>query len=126
MTYQGDLDANRYGSISMDENVILKASFQQASETFAAAAARGVVDPLRDVSSQLMMGKLPSVGAYGGVDVVVKDVVEKAFDAPQGDGWECEYAPAPFSPTPTEGIYQEYVPAPCSPPHEILEMDLNV
>lgn len=122
MTYQGDLNANRYGSISMDENVILKASFQQATETFSAAASRGVVDPLLDVSSQIMMGKRPAVGAYSDLDVLVTDVVEK--ESAELDDWSGDYVPAPTTPRSSDGGELCYVPA--SPPHEMLEMDLDV
>lgn len=71
MTYNGTPQANLYSAINLSENAILKATFQQHTETFATAAARGVQDSLVDVSSQVLIGKLAGVGAHSGASKVV-------------------------------------------------------
>lgn len=76
MTYNGTPQANLYSAINLTENAILKATFQQHTETFATAAARGVEDNLVDVSSQVLMGKLAGVGGHSGVsDIKVAKLV---------------------------------------------------
>jgi len=128
MTYGGAPQANLYSAISLTDNAILKATFQQHTETFATAAAMGVRDSLKDVSSQVLMGKLAGVGTESGTSkIVYKEVgpiVEKEtetyLDSP-------EYAPLSpeYAPTSPGGHYYphnspEYIPsspvlAPASP-----------
>lgn len=108
MTYNGAPQANLYSAINLSENAILKATFQQHSETFATAAARGVQDNLVDVSSQVLIGKLAGVGAHSGASTVVVPtypevgpVVEKEADAaPSPNCPSPEYAPLSPSSTP--------------------------
>jgi len=103
MTYNGAPQANLYSAINLSENAILKATFQQHTETFATAAAAGAEDNLVDVSSQVLMGKLAGVGGHSGVSDVrvqlshpqVTPVVERGVAPPSP-----EYAPVtpPYSP----------------------------
>lgn len=62
MCQSGTVNANRYSSVALEESIILKSTFQQATTTFAQAAINGVVDNMQDVSSQIMLGKTPKVG----------------------------------------------------------------
>lgn len=62
MTHSGNVDPNRYSSIDINENVILKSSFQQGTDTFAVAAARKTTDPITDVSSQILLGSRVACG----------------------------------------------------------------
>ncbi|GBG35034.1 DNA-directed RNA polymerase subunit [Hondaea fermentalgiana] len=62
MTRDGALRPNKYNGVDAEESVILKATFQQATETFASAAASFLGDNLQDVSSQIMVGATPMVG----------------------------------------------------------------
>lgn len=101
MTYNGYPQANLYSAVNLQENAIMKATFQQHTETFASAAAGNVRDELKDVSSQVLMGKLPGVGAYGANSNVIQ--YEEV-----GEIVEREVGPAPPSP--------EY--APLEEPHE--------
>lgn len=85
MTHKGHIHANRFSAIDAEDSVILKATFQQGTETFANAAADYTVDNLRDVSSQILMGIKPSIGTRF---VHVKDHVVERNDA---DTFEHDY-----------------------------------
>jgi hypothetical protein len=62
MTNLGAINPNTFRSIDMDESIILKSTFERATEVFCNAAAEGVVDKLKDVSSQILLGQLPRAG----------------------------------------------------------------
>ena len=62
MCHEGSITPNTYSSVAIDESVILKATFQQATTTFTSAAAFGVTDELKDVSSQVLLGKTANMG----------------------------------------------------------------
>lgn len=90
MTFTGDIFANRYGSLQIEDAVLIKASFQQATTTFGNAASKQITDHLNDVSAQIMTGKIPMVGI--GYAHLVSNVVEKQPESTL----ECfspEYAP---------------------------------
>ena len=141
MTYEGYIKPNKYGGIKIEESVILKASFEQATRTFATAASRGVVDNMNNISSQIILGQQAKIGAssccklitYQEVDKVVEQILllphdqVSSFDSP-------EYCPAPDSPVyhstldsptyqPSSPSYQAldsptYQPAPNSPTYQ--------
>lgn len=105
MTFSGDVHANRYNALQIEDAVMIKASFQQATTTFGNAASKNIRDSLNDVSAQIMTGKLPVVGI--GYTHLVTPVVEKTpvYD----DGFEPEMAV--FEPEPeTISTVQEYFP----------------
>ena len=129
MTYTGVPTANLYGGINLKENPILKATFQQQTETFAAAAAMNARDDLRDISSQILVGKIPTIGAYSHlVDVVQeKEVVPMEIDndVPNSP----EYAPL----TPTSkasDVCDGYIPSSPVPepgsPVDFIMPDLSI
>lgn len=113
MTYTGEVQANRYSALDINDSVILKSTFQQATTTFCNAAANGTHDSMNDVSSQIMMGKAPHIGVM--YAHLVKHVQEEPEQKPRmdlDDGYEgCpspEYAPVECPPSP------EYHPSsPC-------------
>jgi len=115
MTRGGAVNGSRYGAIAASESVLLKATFQQATETFAAAATGNVTDYLRDVSSQIMLGKLPSIGN----PLVQSRVAERAEERAAGCIAEraagcIAGSPPPYaSPTPASPSYAS--PTPASP-----------
>lgn len=136
MTYGGAPQANLYSAISLTDNAILKATFQQHTETFATAAARGVRDGLKDVSSQVLMGKVAGVGTQSGASkiiykdvgpIVEKETVEPYMDSPEYAPPSPDYAPPSpeYAPPSPGGHYHpcnspEYIPsspvfAPASP-----------
>lgn len=108
MTHTGEIRANKYTGLRGNVSVIRKATFQQGTETFARAAADNVVDKVSDVSSQILMGKLPSIGtAYSHIVGKIKEkepVIEQTEIPPSP-----EYAPA--SPIDSDNESSEYVPA---------------
>ena len=62
MCVGGEVNANRYSSLELDESAILKSTFQQATTTFAEAASKNTTDYLKDASSQILLGKAPKIG----------------------------------------------------------------
>lgn len=78
MTCTGAVLPNTYVGVSAG-SVILKASFERATRTFAGASSSGTTDYLKDTSSQIMMGKLPFVGT-GTVHVINNHPVEQPND----------------------------------------------
>lgn len=108
MTHTGEIRANKYTGLRDNVSVIRKATFQQGTETFARAAADNVVDKVSDVSSQILMGKLPSIGtAYSHIvgKIEEKEPVVEPTEIPPSP----EYAPA--SPIASDNESSEYVPA---------------
>jgi hypothetical protein len=63
MVNSGETQPIRYGSLDINEAVLLKASFQQASDTLGKAASARCIDCVMDVSAEMIMGVLPAVGA---------------------------------------------------------------
>ena len=62
MSFAGEIKATRYGSISIDDSPILKATFQQGTTSFALAASNKSNDKLNSISSQILVGKLIQCG----------------------------------------------------------------
>jgi DNA-directed RNA polymerase subunit A" len=62
MTYRGGINPNKYGGIDLKDSVILKASFEQATNTFIKASSNYQIERLDNVSSQILMGKLADIG----------------------------------------------------------------
>lgn len=62
MTQSGSVVANRFAGLRIQDSVILKASFEQASKTFANAAAAGLQDTLDDLSAQILVGAPARIG----------------------------------------------------------------
>jgi DNA-directed RNA polymerase I subunit RPA1 len=92
MLVDGEIRGNKYSGLQIDDSVILKATFQEASSTFSKAAGKGLTDSLTDVSSQIMLGQLPSLGtAYSHL---VDQIVEKEEPSPEYSAIDSpEYAP---------------------------------
>lgn len=120
MTHTGDIRANKYAGLKGNDSIIRKATFQQGTETFAKAAADSAVDNISDVSSQILMGKLASVGSA--LSYVVSDVVEREQQPPPPPQVppSPEYAPSSpkYSPTVNDNDHSEYVPA--SPINDLM------
>lgn len=76
MTSTGMITPNTYAGVKTDDSVILKATFERGTRTFANASALGLVDKLNDSSSQLLFGRVPFVGTA--FAHVVKKPIEKA------------------------------------------------
>lgn len=141
MTYTGEVLANRYSALDINDSIILKSTFQQATTTFCNAAAVNTVDNMKDVSSQIMMGKVPNIGVmYSHVVSHVRETqpkeeeeVYEQHDSPQYAPPSPEYAPIspeyhPSSPVgdyDAESVGWEAPQTPESEP-EILKMDLSI
>lgn len=145
MTYTGEVQANRYSALDIKDSVILKSTFQQATTTFCTAASSTTCDYMKDVSSQIMMGKTPNMGVMYS-HIVVPPREKEQQPEPMEDITSPEYAPpspeyAPLSP----GCSPEYHPSsPCGyldndsdsvgwempvtpePTPELLSMDLSI
>lgn len=133
MTSGGKIMPNTFGGVSIDDSVILKATFQESTKTFANAAANGLSDNIRDVSSQILLGVKPSVGTslayvYNEVGPIVETVPQESCPSP-------EYAEiTDDEEEPHNNDYSgEYVPsspcyAPASPyyPDEIIQPDIQI
>lgn len=121
MTHTGEILANKYSGLKGTKSVIRKATFQQGTETFSKAAAKSSIDTISDVSSQILMGKLASIGtAYSHiVDSVVENPV-KRYNSPEYVPPSPEYAPA--SPEIDNNYFQVASPeyAPASPMNDIM------
>lgn len=110
MTYMGFIKPNKYSGIKMNESVILKATFEQATKTFAKAAALNMSDDLSNVSSQILVGKISNFGSNLFEDV--GEIVEyECDDAPEE---EITFEPA-FVPPPSPC----YLPVPYTEPEVI-------
>lgn len=113
MTVTGGILPNKFGGVDIDDSVILKATFQESTNTFSKAAAAGMVDELTGVSSQILMGIKPRIGTalVSVFDMVgpVKEVVPIGTPPPSP-----EYAPVSPSHSP---LYAAASPiyAPSSP-----------
>lgn len=104
MTRSGEIGANTYHGLKNNNNVIRKATFQQGTETFSKAASCGYIDNFNDVSAQIMMGKLPSIGTN---TVIINKIKERPS------------LPSPASPAyspPLSPAYCPVSPSPASPP----------
>jgi len=139
MTYRGEVQANRYSALDINDSVILKSTFQQASTTFCNAAANSTCDEIKDVSSQLMMGKTTKIGVMF-ADIVLPPCEKEQSPEPReyldASNFSPEYAPlsAEYHPSSPSGFYEtESVgwEAPLSPGDistvpELLCMDLSI
>lgn len=107
MTHTGEIRANKYSGLKNNNSVFRKATFQQGTETFAKAAARSAVDKISDVSSQILMGKIATIGTQ--YSYLVSDVVEHEtiVERPQSP----EYAPVQDSSEYAPSSPIEYAPA---------------
>jgi DNA-directed RNA polymerase beta' subunit len=83
MTCRGSIAANRYSAVDIDTTVMLKASFQQATNTFEKAACAGCVENVNDVSSEIALGRAPRSGT-GAVSMLLNRsaVTEETFYNP--------------------------------------------
>jgi DNA-directed RNA polymerase subunit A" len=116
MCNSGSVSPNRYSSVAMQESVILKSTFERATCTFAAAAAAGIRDSLKDVSSQILLGKVPTMGvAY--CHVVPVPVSVSGTTDPI-DTWSPKYQ----DPSDDDEPETQYVPSSPNAWHEDTEM----
>ena len=76
MTCRGSITANRYSAVDIDSTVLLKASFQQATNTFEKAACAGCLENVNDVSSEIALGRAPRTGT-GAVYIHLPEAEEK-------------------------------------------------
>jgi DNA-directed RNA polymerase subunit A" len=74
MTSSGGIAPNTFSGVDIDNSVILKATFQQSTKTFAQAAAFGITDELNDVSAQILMGAKVRIGTELVKTVIARDV----------------------------------------------------
>lgn len=72
MTCTGEIRANKYSGLKNNGNVILKATFQQGTETLAKAAASCTVDRINDISSRILLGKIANIGTFS-TDMIYED-----------------------------------------------------
>lgn len=109
MTFSGKTLPNTMNGVKTEKMVLLRASFQQATEILAEAASKGLEDTLSDPSAQLMTGKKPQVGTE-----LVYLVDEQPYEVP--------YAPMEESEEENDlGGEQEYIP--CDSPVEASSSD---
>ena len=133
MCYTGTVNANRYSSLVLDESVVLKSTFQQATTTFAQAAQANSVDHLKDVSSQILLGKTPQIG------VACVPLVLPVQEKPQEVSPPSRAPPSPSYVPPSPSYVPSspsYVPSSpcgsfvCSSPvnrdTELLDMDIDL
>jgi len=92
MTSDGTIRANKYSGVGMLDGVIRKATFQQGTDTFVSAAVMGCVDNIKDVSSQLVVGK------HVGVGVGATTAIHETYD---------QYEPSYFAESPQYGDVEE-------------------
>lgn len=81
MTFRGVPLPNTYNGCKNFNNVVLRATFQQGTETFAQAAAYELEDKLNDVSAQILMGMAPKVGTNM-VHLVELEQVQEHYEVP--------------------------------------------
>lgn len=123
MTSTGEIMPNTFSGMNIDDSVILKATFQESTKTFANAAAENMTDNLNDVSAQILIGSLSKIGTstiktyYKDVGNVIEREIPKS---PEYAPTTPEYAELP------EG-FNEYIPAtpeyaPATPPQVV---DIN-
>lgn len=125
MCVNGCIQPNKYTGVDMEDTVIRKATFEQATTTFCIAASEGYSDKLQDLSSQILLGARPTVGTS--FAHLVKPVVETpTLPSPK-------YAlPSPeYGESDTESV--QYIPsspiyAPASPVEtwEMIEPDIEI
>lgn len=126
MLVDGEIRGNKYTGLQLGDSVILKASFQEASSTFARAAGKRLTDRLTDVSSQIMLGQIPSLGtAYSHL---VNKVVERPVITPLNITLPKSPEYAPISPEDNDEYDDiEYCPAsPVIDDDEILMPDMDI
>lgn len=126
MLVDGEIRGNKYSGLQLNDSVILKASFQEASSTFAKAAGKRLTDRLTDVSSQIMLGQIPSLGtAYSHL---VDKVVERPVISPHDITLPRSPEYAPISPE-NKDEYDDIEYCPASPvieDDEILMPDMDI
>lgn len=107
MTVGGSIKPNTFFGVDIEDSVILKATFQESTRTFAKAAAQCMTDELNDVSAQILMGALPKIGtALSNCYKDVKPVVERVNFPPSP-----EYAPLSPEYVDLPVTYPEYIPS---------------
>jgi intein/homing endonuclease len=89
MTSTGSITPNTFSGVNLEDSVILKATFQESTKTFAHAAFNNYTDHINDVSSQIMTGMQPRIGTQriGWYYKDVGNIIEKEFHTTP------EYAP---------------------------------
>jgi DNA-directed RNA polymerase subunit A" len=108
MTVSGCIMPNTFSGVNLEDSVILKATFQESTKTFANAAFNNFTDNIKDVSSQIMVGTQPRIGTQrvGCYYKEVGEIVER--DRPDSP----EYAPLSpeYAELPEDYGKDEYVP----------------
>jgi hypothetical protein len=124
MTSGGSITPNTFGGVDIGDSVILKATFQEATKTFANAAANGLVDGLNDVSAQILFGAKAVLGSavphvYPDVGPVVERGIFPSITPPTSPG----YGPVspPVSPMPVLSSPMYIPSSPSYASHEITE-----
>lgn len=74
MVVNGCIQANKYSSLDINDSVILKASFEQATNTLGIAASKNVYDNINNVSSSVMFGKRANIGSQN-VHIITSSIV---------------------------------------------------
>lgn len=110
MTYQGSIKANKYSGMKIEESVILKATFEQATKTLSQAAMNGLNDKLSNVSAQIMTGKLVNLGTNQNKMMIVDMKMDIDEEFVENIVREQKYVPEQHDNT------EEYIPA--SPHHD--------
>ena len=132
MTASGSITPNTFAGVNLEDSVILKATFQESTKTFANAAFNNYTDHIKDVSAQIMVGMQPRIGTQR-VGCYYKDVggvIEKCPDSP-------EYAPLSpeYAELPDDYDQEVYIPsspayAPASPAYyvdgELPEPEIDI
>ena len=122
MTVAGSITPNTFAGVELEDSVILKATFQESTKTFANAAFNNFTDHINDVSAQIMVGMQPRIGTQR-VGCFYKEVGEVVEKQPTGYAPASpEYAPASpeYAELPDDYDQDAYVPsspvyAPSSP-----------
>lgn len=136
MTASGGIMPNTFSGVDIDNSIILKATFQESTKTFAAAAAMGIVDELTDVSAQILMGAPARIGTTTAKPVYreVGPVVERGGAPPMSPGYvdgTPEYAELPDGYTSDGDLYVPSSPVyqPASPHNDddyLREPDIHI
>lgn len=118
MCVGGSIAPNKFGGVDIEDSVLLKATFQEGTTTFAKAAAGGLTDNLNGVSSQILMGDKPNLGT------AMVSIQQVSYEPTYGSGHEYggghEYGSGHDGPTPSSPEY-----APVSPMYVDWDPDMT-